>query len=85
MKYIYETQDFLKQAYENGGCFCTHGFIAQVCYSQAQGQYYFVKLARKMKGAKIGFAKRGFVNKIDSETAHRWIVDGLKDNSVFAF
>lgn len=81
-KYLYETQDFLKQAYEKGGYFCTHGWLAQVLFSQAQNCFYFVKIAKKTKKAPYGFAKRGYINTLDECTAKRWIAEGLKNGHV---
>lgn len=71
MKYIYQTQEFLKKVYENGGYFCTFSKIYQVNYSQAQNQYTCQVIARKLKNH-IGYAKRGYVNGITAEMVERF-------------
>lgn len=81
-KYLYETQDFLKGVYEKSGFFCSHSFIAQVFYSQASEQYYFLKIAKKTKKAPCGFSKRGYLNTIDFCTAKRWIAEGVQNGTV---
>lgn len=68
----YETQDYLKQAYEKGGFFCNFSTIFQVSYNNGSKQYSFFPVFKKMKGAKVGFSKRGYCNFIDKETAERW-------------
>lgn len=71
MKYIYQTQEFLKEVYENTGYFCTFSKIYQVNFSQAQNCYTCQVIARKLK-SHLGYAKRGHVSKITAEQVERF-------------